>query len=35
MFGLVREFRSETNKILVDYNRFKKWVYSALMQRKR
>ena len=35
MFGLVREFRSATNKILVDYNRFKKWVYSSLMGRKR
>ena len=35
MFGLVKEFRSATNKILVDYNRFKKWVYSALTNRKR
>ena len=35
MFGLVKEFRSATNKILVDYNRFKKWVYSKLMGKKR
>ena len=31
MFGLAKDFRSATNKILVDYNRFKKWVYSKLM----
>ena len=35
MFGLVKEFRSATNKILVDYNRFKKWVYSNLTSRRR
>ena len=35
MFGLVKEFRSATNKILVDYNRFKKWVYSKLLSKKR
>ena len=35
IFGLVKEFRSATNKILVDYNRFKKWVYSNLTSRRK
>ena len=30
MFDLMKDFRSITNKILVDYNKFKKWVYSKL-----
>lgn len=35
MFGLMKDFRSETNKILVDYGKFKKWVYSLLQSRKK
>ena len=35
MFGLAKDFRSATNKILVDYNRFKKWVYSKLMSQRK
>lgn len=35
MFELVKDFRSITNKILVDYNKFKKWCYSVVMKRKK
>ena len=27
MFDLIKDFRSITNKILIDYAKFKKWVY--------
>ena len=35
LFGLIKEFRSATNKILVDYNKFKKWIYSKLLTQKK
>ena len=35
MFGLIKEFRSITNKILVDYNKFKKWIISSLKAHKK
>ena len=35
MFDLVKDFRSITNKLLVDYNKFKKWAYSLLLKRKK
>lgn len=35
MFGLLKEFRSNTNKILVDYNKFKAFCMSKLNQAKR
>lgn len=35
IFDLIRDFRSITNKILVDYGRFKKWVYSKLKRARK
>ena len=35
MFGLIKEFRSNTNKILVDYNKFKAFVSTKLKQAKK
>ena len=34
MFGLVSDFRSVSNKILVDFTRFKKWINSKLTNRR-
>ena len=31
MFELVKDFRANTNKLLIDYAKFKKWAYSLLM----
>ena len=30
MFGLVKDFRSVTNKILVEYGKFRKWIFTLL-----
>mmetsp|Transcript_30086 Transcript_30086/g.37198 ORF Transcript_30086/g.37198 Transcript_30086/m.37198 type:complete len:101 (+) Transcript_30086:878-1180(+) len=30
IFGLIKDFRSISNKILVDYGKFKKWVFTKL-----
>ena len=30
IFELLKDFRCVTNKILVDYNKFKKWVYTKI-----
>lgn len=35
LFDLIKDFRSITNKILVDYGKFKKWLYSSLKKAKR
>ena len=34
MFGLIEDFRSVSNKILIDFTRFKKWVNSKLTNRR-
>ena len=35
IFDLIKEFRSASNKILVDYNKFKKWIFSTLRDAKK
>ena len=35
MFGLIQNFRNKTNKILVDYNKFKSWLYGSLKKLRR
>ena len=35
IFGVCKDFRSITNKILVDYNKFKGWLHSKLKERKK
>ena len=35
IFGLIKDFCASTNKILVDYSRFKKWVFTKLMDHKK
>ena len=35
LFGQLKNFCAKTNKILVDYNKFKKWLFSNLKKIKR
>ena len=35
IFDVLTEFRSISNKILVDYGKFKKWIYAKLLDAKR
>ena len=35
MFDVIKDFRSLTNKLLIDYNKFKKWLYSGMQRRRR
>ena len=35
IFGLIKDFRSVSNKILVDYVKFKKWVNMKLLNRRK
>ena len=30
IFKLISDFRSDTNKILVEYAKFRKWIYSVI-----
>ena len=30
IFNLLKDFRSISNKILVDYGKFKKWIYAKM-----
>ena len=35
MFDLIKDFRSISNKILVDYGKFKKWIFTTLKEAQR
>ena len=35
IFALIKDFRSISNKILVDYSKFKKWIYTKLQDEKK
>ena len=35
IFDLIKDFRSNSNKILVDYGKFKKWIFTMLKDAKK
>ena len=35
IFDLIKDFRSNSNKILVDYGKFKKWIFTMLQGAKK